>query len=109
MGPKNDDASGRFKDVSAVGVRIIINKAGDSLLRQELHGFLQTWQKNDAYGSSILGQTSEGFQYMFFCFIPPNVRDHIIMESVTQGCKSFQEKKSFSLTIEIQVFHLYPA
>jgi len=105
MTPKNG-ASGKFKDLSAVGVRIII-KAGDSLLHEEPR-FLETWQQYNPYGSSKADPASESYQYIFSRFIPPNLRDHVIMESVTKGCKSFQEKNRFSLTIEIRVFHSYP-
>jgi len=98
-------AGGKFKDLSAVGVRIII-KAGDSLLHEE-SSFLETWQKNDGYSSSNADPTSESYQYTFSYFIPPDIRDHEIKESVTKGCKSFQEKNKFSLAIEIRVFHPY--
>ena len=33
----------------------------------------------------------------------PNVRDHLIPASLTNGSESFQEQNRFSLTIEIQV------
>jgi hypothetical protein len=62
MTPKNG-ASGKFKDLSAVGVRIII-KAGDSLIHEEPR-FLETWQKYNEYGSSNTDPTSESYQYTF--------------------------------------------
>src|SRR5438552_1790262 len=104
MSPKNDK-SGKFKNLSAVGVRIII-KDGNSLLHEE-PSFLETWQRNDSYSSSHADPTSESYQYRLARFIRSNARDHIIMESVTKGCKSFQVKNGFSLTIEIRVFYSY--
>jgi hypothetical protein len=106
MTPKNG-ASGKFKDLSAVGVRIII-KAGDSLIHEEPR-FLETWQKYNPHGSSTADPASESYQYAFSGFIPLNIRDHVITEFVTKSCKSFQEKNRFSLTIEIRVLHSYPA
>ena len=66
ISPKNDP-SGKFKDLSAVGVRLII-KAGDTLLHEE-PSFLETWQRSDMYGSSNADPISEGFQYTFSRFI----------------------------------------
>ena len=97
--------SGKFQDLTAIGVRVIIN-VGDILLYKE-PVFVETWQKYDGYGSSNAGPNSESYQYNFTPFIPSNSRDHIIIESITKGCKSFQEKNRFSLTVEIQVWHSY--
>jgi hypothetical protein len=53
--------SGKFKELSAVGVRIII-KDGDVLLREEPN-FSETWQKETGYGLSNVEPGSEGYQY----------------------------------------------